>query len=99
VPTVKQRDWRYRHVSVLCPLCTDGTRITRDALAWQTHMEASHSAVAGTWADTGIRGDQEGPADNRYGIHRFANKCFGCSQTFATNALLVTHLDEVHSAT
>ena len=98
MPEVKQRDWTSRFVSVLCPLCTDGTRIARTALAWQQHMEASHSAVAGTWTDTGIRGGAEGPAEGLPGVIKFSHVCFGCGATFSTKALLVAHLLAVHSA-
>ena len=95
---VNVRDASYRFVSVACPLCTDGTRVTRDASAWQVHMEESHSADSDSWADQGIRGGQVGPADGLVDVIRIPQTCFGCGATFSTEALLIAHLSSVHSA-
>ena len=99
MPTVSRRDWSRRNVSVVCPLCTDGTRIARDASAWRTHMESTHSATPGTWTDAGIRGGEEGLADGRNRVYKYAAKCYGCGGTFSSNTLLVNHLADVHDAT
>ena len=96
--TVYQHDWSELNTSVVCPLCDDGTRIARDATAWRTHMEASHSADAGTWTDTGDRAGEDGPIDGYFQMTLFVQRCYGCTATFLTKALLLTHLSAVHSA-
>ncbi len=64
-------------------------------------METNHSAVAGTWTDTGKRGGSVGLRDGKHStIKSWDNGyvCYGCGATFSTNAELLTHLSGVHSA-
>ena len=86
---------------VVCPLCT--TQIARDARAWQVHMEVNHSAIPGTWADTGIRGNLVGMTGTRLyrdgsKIKYYAPTCYGCNAVFDTNVLLLAHLLATHGA-
>jgi hypothetical protein len=97
MPTVRIHELRHRAVVVKCPICEE--RLPRDPLAWRVHMETDHSADADSWADTGERGSAIGYADKYRGLYRYGHKCYGCGATFLTEALLVTHLDEKHSAT
>ena len=98
--TIYQRDWAYRFVSVMCPICGI-VRLTRDAYAWRAHLINSHSAAGGMeashWANTGIYGDDEGTADidDEY-IYRFPHKCYACGASFRTNVLLSAHITAVH---
>jgi hypothetical protein len=93
---VKQSLWTNIHVTTLCPLCTDGTRIARTALAWRQHLEVEHDADANTWDDTGIRGGSYGVADSKTQYTRFPIWCYGCGATFATTAQLAAHVSDVH---
>lgn len=95
---VKIRDFNNNQVSVVCPLCTDGTRIARDPTAWRLHMETYHSADSSSWAATYEFGGAEGLVDGYATVVHYAHKCYGCGSTFATKALLVTHLSSAHSA-
>lgn len=98
MPTVSQIGWTNKHVSVACPLCSDGTRILRDATAWQVHMESEHSADDMSWSDTKERGCCQGVRD-LFGTHvKYGYKCYGCGASFRTEAELTTHLSDVHSA-
>lgn len=86
---------------VTCPLCT--IQIARDARAWQVHMEVNHSAVSGTWTDTGIRGNLIGMTGTRLfrdgtTVEHYAPTCYGCGAVFDTSVLLIAHLLTVHSA-
>jgi len=94
--TVYVRDYNNRRVTVACPFC--GARIPRDPSAWIEHMNASHSADADSWEDTGDRGGQEGFAEEYPTLYRFGFRCYGCGATFETAALLKTHLETDHSA-
>ena len=86
---------------VVCPLCA--TQLARDAMVWQIHMETSHSGIAGTWADVGIRGNLIGMTGTRLfrdgtTVEYYAPTDYGCGAVFDTNALLVAHLLAVHGA-
>lgn len=95
-PIVTQRDWSRRETSVPCPLCTDGTRIARDASAWRVHMESTHSADSGTWTNVKTLADADGPLDGRVTVH-LAHRCWGCGSTFSSRDSLISHLSAVHS--
>jgi hypothetical protein len=98
---VKQRSARKRNLGVKCPLC--GEYIPRDGAAWRVHMEYSHSADADSWDDTGERGGGHGQRDIP-GLKRedcpfdWGAICYGCGATFESEADLVTHLSDKHSA-
>ena len=95
MPTINVRG--AKHTYATCPIC--GADVLRDALAWQTHMEAEHSADDSTWTDTGLRGGFSGLRDLPSKVYEYAHKCYGCGATFSTEAALETHLSDVHSAT
>ena len=99
-PVTTQVRLPLRHF-VKCPLGT--TWIARDRITWQIHMQSVHSGVAGTWADTGIRGSligMTGIRNFRDGtrIAHYAPTCYGCGAVFETNAELIAHLLAVHGA-
>ena len=96
------------HSFVACPICS--TLIARDAKVWQVHLETNHSGVAGTWADTGIRGNLIGMTGTRLfrdgsRVKYYAPTCYGCGAVFADgvspaaiNVNLLAHLLAVHGA-
>ncbi len=59
-------------------------------------MIAYHSATTDSWEDTGKRGGPVGVRDG-FGVHR-GHVCFGCGETFLSEAAVVQHLASVHSA-
>lgn len=90
-----------RHSFVACPICS--IQLARDAMAWQVHFEANHSAISGTWTDAGIRGNLIGMTGTRLfrdgtTVEYYAPTDYGCGAVFDTNALLVAHLLAVHGA-
>jgi len=95
---VTKHNFNSRFVSTICPLCT--ARIAKDARAWQLHMEVTHSAVDSSWTTLAISGgEQDGLTDGGNTWVKWAHKCWGCGASFSTEALLITHLSSVHSAT
>lgn len=103
LPTVVQLRFKNRLTFVACPLESGSSvvHLPRDKTSWQVHMENFHLAGAGTWTELGIRGSEHGHTDEKYGdvpYMKYAQTCFGCASTFATNTELVAHLLAIHGA-
>jgi NADH:ubiquinone oxidoreductase subunit len=98
-PTVSQILMGKKRFMVICPMCTDGTRIARDPSSWINHMVKTHSAVAESFTSptNQTRGAVSGMTDEYNPQLKFANICYGCGSSFSTAALLSAHILADHT--